>query len=126
LAVRRVSAVTTFRDENGTSSVFGGDLLSGGLETLTEFGLAGEYRNAAVGIDADPGVNERRALEAAGWTGRRSSNGRALSCAKTADSEKLTINAPPPASTRRRSRMTGAFIVRSFRSTAPPQRCPSA
>ena len=59
----------TFRDSKGTSSFFGGDLLKGGLKTLAEFGLAGEHRDAAVGIDANPGIQERRALQAAGRLG---------------------------------------------------------
>ena len=50
----------------GNVELLCGDLLEGGLETLTEFGLAGEHSNAAVGIDANPGIQERRALQAAG------------------------------------------------------------
>ncbi len=42
----------------GNVELFGGDLLEGGLETLAEFGLAGERGNAAVGVDANPGIED--------------------------------------------------------------------
>jgi hypothetical protein len=40
----------------GHAQLFGGDLLERGLEALAELRLAGESRDAAVGIEADPGV----------------------------------------------------------------------
>ena len=49
----------------GHVEFFGGDLLKRGLEALTEFGLAGEHGDAAVGVDANPGIEERRLVEAA-------------------------------------------------------------
>ncbi len=49
----------------GNVELFGGDLLKRRLETLTEFDLAGEDRDAAVGVDANPGIEERRRCEAA-------------------------------------------------------------
>ena len=54
------------------------DLLEGRLESLAEFGLAGEHRDAAVGIDANPGIQKRRLLQAAREARRRSRGGRAL------------------------------------------------
>src|SRR5580704_6739320 len=40
----------------GNVEFLGRDLLEGGLKTLAEFDLAGEGRDAAVGVDADPGI----------------------------------------------------------------------
>jgi len=52
--------------------------LEGSLETLTEFGLAGEHRYPAVGIDTNPGIQKRRLLEAAGKARGGSRGWRAL------------------------------------------------
>ena len=73
LAAGRVAliggAVRIGRDDlerrKGNVEFFGGDLLKRGLETLPQLGLAGEHRDAAIGIDADPGIQERRVLQAA-------------------------------------------------------------
>src|SRR5581483_12116694 len=53
--------------------LFGRNLLERGLETLAEFGLAGKRRDAAVGIDADPGIEIGRSRKTAGrfWRRRR-------------------------------------------------------
>ena len=54
-----------FQRREGDIEFFRGDLLKGGLETLAEFGLAGERGDAAVGIDADPGIEIWRLCKAA-------------------------------------------------------------
>ena len=82
----------------GNIELFGGDLQERGLDALAEFDLAGEDRDRAVGVDADPGVEIGRSCEAARRLWRRRCCRRA-SCAKASDSEKLTTSAPPPAST---------------------------
>src|SRR4029077_8512175 len=61
-----------FQGVKGNVQFFGGDLLKRGLKTLTEFGLAGEGRDAAVGVDANPGVEVWRGCETArGFRSRR-------------------------------------------------------
>ena len=64
----------------GNVEFFSRDLLEGGLETLAEFGLAGEYRDRAVGIDPDPGIEIGRRREASGrfWRRRRGRSGLVL------------------------------------------------
>ncbi len=54
------------------------DLLESSLESLAKFGLAGEHRDAAVGINTNPGIQERRLLQAAGKARRRSRGRSAL------------------------------------------------
>ena len=100
--------MTSFSDSKRNVEFFRGDLLKGGLEALAELGLAGEDRDAAVGIDADPGIEIGRALQAAGQLWRRAGGGRvpARLARRRRPSEKLTTSAPPPASTRRRVEMT--------------------
>src|SRR5205085_4929190 len=45
--------------------LLGGDLLKRGLKPLADLGLAGEGGDAAIGVDPDPGIEERRLLQAA-------------------------------------------------------------
>ena len=49
----------------GNVELFGRDLLERRLEALAKFDLAGEGRDAAVGIDPDPGIEIGRRREAA-------------------------------------------------------------
>src|SRR3984957_13632398 len=62
----------------GNIEFFGGDLLKGSLEALTEFGFAGEHRDAAIGVDTNPGVEKWRFLEAADPLGRMRRSRRGL------------------------------------------------
>jgi hypothetical protein len=41
-----------------------------GLDALAELGLAGENRDGPIGIDANPGIEKWRLLQAAGQLGR--------------------------------------------------------
>ena len=60
-----VSAVTSVIARGSTDELFGGDLDERGLDALPELGLAGEDRDRAVRVDADPRIEHRRVLEAA-------------------------------------------------------------
>ena len=50
----------------GNVQLLSRDLLKRCLEALTEFGLAREHLNPAIGVDADPRVEIGRCLQAAG------------------------------------------------------------
>jgi hypothetical protein len=54
------------QDRRIEAELLRGDLDQRRLDPLAEFGLAGEHRDAAVRIEADPGIDPRRLGEAAG------------------------------------------------------------
>ena len=63
--VRPVSAVTSSMSRGLDLELLGGDLDQRGPDALAELRLAGEDGDRAVGVDADPGVEEARVVEAA-------------------------------------------------------------
>ncbi len=62
----------------GNVKLLGRNLLKRRLEALAEFGLAGEYGNAAITVDPDPGIEIGRRFQTAGRARRGSRSGRVL------------------------------------------------
>ena len=67
-----------FQGLKGNVQLFRRDLLKGRLETLAEFGFAGERRDAAIGIYANPGIKKRCRCKTAWGLGRRGGRRRVL------------------------------------------------
>ena len=100
--------------------LLGGDLQQRRLDALSELGFAGKDGDRTVSVDADPRIEKRRLLEAAGQRWRRWlwrwRLRRRVSCAKSSPlDEKLKISAPDPASTARRETMVGPLLIRHLR-----------
>ncbi len=72
----------------GNVEFFSRDLLERGLEPLAELNLASEYRDRAIGIDPDPGIEIWRRREASrGFRRRRRSRSGLILCEGTAQRE---------------------------------------
>ena len=93
------------------AELVGGDLDQRGLDALAELGLAGEDGDAAIGVDANPAVEQRRLGEVAGQLRRACGDRRGRSTRA-----KATTSAPPASSLRRDSAVTASAPPRS----APP------